>query len=305
MPGFQVVDCLGNGARSTIWRVREQTRNRYYALKRVFKQPGDDDRYFDQAINEFQIARHFDHPTVRKCYRLSRRRRWLQTQELRLLMELCEGNTCQACRPTDVGQAVAIFLKVAQGLTHIHARGHVHADIKPNNIVVADDGTVKIIDFGQSCPIGTIKERIQGTPDFIAPEQVHRRPLDARTDVFNFGASLYWTLTGQAIPTVLPKENNSVQLVNNLIVTPPAELNADVPPGLNRLVMDCIEFSPSRRPQRMTDITGRLDLIAHTLGRNNNDKPADQPPQEPQDIDRELDQLFGPADPGPFEDQFD
>jgi len=305
IPGFQLMECLGSGARSTIWRVREQSRNRYYAFKRVYKQPGDDDRYFDQAINEFRVARHFDHPTVRKYYRLRRRRRWLHTLELRLLMELCEGNTCQARRATDVGKVVAIFLKVADGLIHIHARGHVHADIKPKNIVVADDGTVKIIDFGQSCPIGTVKERIQGTPDFIAPEQVRRRPLDPRTDVFNLGASLYWTLTGQAIPTILPKADKSVQLVNDMVVTPPQELNADVPPGLSRLVMDCIEFKPSRRPQRMTDVAGRLDLVAHTLGRNGNDQAPDEPQEEFEDIDQQLDQLLGPPDPDFPEEPFD
>jgi len=286
------MDYLGKGARSTIWRVRERTRNRYYALKRVVKQPGDDDRYFNQAINEFQIARSFDHPAVRKYYRLRRRRRWLHTHELRLFMELCEGDTCQANRPADVGRAVAIFLEAASGLMHIHSRGHVHADIKPNNIIVAGDGTVKIIDFGQSCPIGTVKDRIQGTPDFIAPEQVHRRPLDARTDVFNFGAALYWTLTAKAIPTILPKEGNSVQLISDLIVTPPEELNPQVPLALNRLVLDCVEFNPSRRPQTMREVSGRLDLIAHTLGRDAGGPPAAGAEEEEPDLDRQLDQFF-------------
>ena len=63
-------------------------------------------------------------------------------------------------------------------------------------------GEVKVIDFGQSCRIGTVKERIQGTPDYIAPEQVARRPITSQTDVFNLGATLYWALTGQDIPTL-------------------------------------------------------------------------------------------------------
>ncbi len=292
------MDYLGKGARSTIWSVRDRNRNRYYAVKRVFKQPGDDDRYFRQATNEFEIARRFDHPAVRKYYRLRRIRRWLTTTELRLFMELCRGRNCQAQRPTDMGRTVAVFHQVARALHHVHACGYVHADIKPNNIIVAEDGTVKIIDFGQSCPVGTVKERIQGTPDFIAPEQVHRRPLDARTDVFNLGAALYWTLTGQAIPTVLPKEGNTVQLVSNMAVTPPGELNLQVPQALGRLVLDCIELTPSRRPASMQDVAGRLDLIAHTLGCDVSAPPPAEPgpsPNEVEDLDHELEEFFKEA----------
>jgi serine/threonine-protein kinase len=123
---------------------------------------------------------------------------------------------------------------------------------------------VKIIDLGQSCPIGTVKQRIQATPDFIAPEQVYRRPLDARTDVFNLAAALYWTLTGQAIPTVLPKKGG-VQFVTDLAIVPPDEMNSQVPLPLSRLVTDCIRINPAHRPASMNDVVSRLDLIAHTL----------------------------------------
>ena len=127
-------------------------------------------------------------------------KRWLSLKEIHLVMEFCEGKSVQENRPQSVEQVVQIFSKVAGGLAHMNSRGYVHADTKPNNIIVAADGEVKIIDLGQSCHMGTIKQRIQGTPDFIAPEQVRRLPLDARTDIYNFGASLYWGLSGQAIP---------------------------------------------------------------------------------------------------------
>ena len=135
-------------------------------------------------------------------------------------------------------------------------------------IWLADDGrTVKIIDLGQSCRVGIIKKRIQGTPDFIAPEQVHRQPLDSRTDVFNFGASLYWSLTGQAIPTVLPKKGE-VTLKIDLIVTPPEQLNPNVPSGLSKLINDCIEVSPARRPQSMKEVRSRIEMVRSTLTRS-------------------------------------
>ena len=271
VPGCQVMEFLGSGARSTIWRIRDRRTEAFYALKRVVRHSHDDDRFVHQALTEFRVASHFDHPAIRKYFRVRRVRSWLlQLVELQIFMEWCEGTTCQLNRPSQVEEVLRIFQVVAGALSHIHSRGFVHADMKPNNIIVGPDSTVKVIDFGQSCPIGTVKERIQGTPDFIAPEQVYRRPLDARTDIFNFGASLYWTLTGQAIPTILPKSSDSLMLVNELKVTPPSELNEQVTPTLDRLVMDCIEFQPSRRPDSARDIMGRLDLIAHTIKRNGN-----------------------------------
>src|SRR5438309_1276541 len=87
---------------------------------------------------------------------------------------------------------------------------YVVSDLKTNNILVGPDGKVKVIDFGQACKTGTCKERIQGTPDYIAPEQVKREAVTFRTDVFNFGATMYWTVTGQKIPTLftLKKDEN-------------------------------------------------------------------------------------------------
>ena len=276
IPGFEVLEYLGSGARSTIWRLRNKKTGQFCALKRIVRHAKDDDRYFEQAINEFNVAVNFDHPAIRKYYRIRKVRRFLKLEELHLLMELCPGKSCQGERPTDVMQTIRIFLVVADALVHMHSRWFVHADIKPNNIITADDGTVKIIDFGQSCSIGTVKTRIQGTPDFIAPEQVYRRPLDARTDVFNFGAALYWTLTGQAIPTVLPKKKNcGIQLRDGVNIIPPEKLNPDVNQSLSRLVMDCIETSPAKRPQTAKDVHVRLDLIAHAM--NLHDHLPEQP----------------------------
>jgi serine/threonine-protein kinase len=128
---------------------------------------------------------------------------------------------------------------------------------------------VKVIDLGQSCRIGTIKQRIQGTPDFIAPEQVHRRPLDSRTDVYNFGAALYWTVTGKAIPTVLPRER-ATNLKSDYVVTPPEKVNERVSAPLSKLIIDCVEMAPADRPESMSTVAARLGLIAHSLTRQSN-----------------------------------
>ncbi len=267
VPGYQVMEFLGSGARSTIWRLRDRQSGSSYALKRVIKRGAKDAKFLEQAINEYEVGRDLDHDCIRRIYKLRRVKKWLSLREIHLLMEYCEGHTIQQRRPEDVREAVRVFIQVAKALAYMNARGYVHADMKPNNIMVADGEIVKIIDLGQSCPLGAVKQRIQGTPDFIAPEQVRRDPLDARTDVFNLGAALYWTVTGQAIPTVLPRKGG-VTLVSEMAVRPPEQINEQVTPALSKLIRDCIEVSPSRRPGSVKEVHGRLNLIAAAMENN-------------------------------------
>ena len=276
VPGYQITRYLGSGARSTIWQIRERRTGKVFAFKRVVKRSSSDRRFLEQAENEYATSCQLDHPALRRIHDIRRIRRCFTVREIHLIMEYCSGQTVQDSRPEFVLQAVEVFMHVANGLQHMNRRGLVHADMKPNNILVAEDGTVKIIDLGQSCPTGTVKERIQGTPDFIAPEQVTRQPLDPRTDVFNFGAALYWTLTGRAIPTALPRKG-SVTMKMDHIVTPPEELNPNVPAALSKLIADCTEVSMSRRPSSVKDVRSRLELVRMTLKRNEPAKPEPPP----------------------------
>ncbi|MCL2700075.1 MAG: serine/threonine protein kinase [Phycisphaerae bacterium] len=262
VPGYQVVQYLGNGARSTIWQIRDNQSNERFVLKRVVKRTMADMRFIDQAVNEFEVASRLDHDNIRRVISIRKVKHWLAVREVHLIMEFCEGATIQDDPPRDILQVAEIFCQVASAMAYMNSRGFVHADMKPNNVVVAPSGLAKVIDLGQSCPLGTTKQRIQGTPDFIAPEQVHRGPLDARTDVFNFGATLYWALTGKPIVTALPKKG---MLMVDMIVQQPQELNPLVPIPFSKLVMDCIEIRPSRRPSSMNEVASRLALVAHSL----------------------------------------
>jgi len=163
------------------------------------------------------------------------------------------------------------FIQAAQGLKAMHVMGYAHCDIKPNNILRDDKGQVKVIDFGQSVKIGTIKERIQGTPDYIAPEQVARRPISVQTDVFNLGATLYWALTGKHIPTLytVNKKGENSFLLDTRIDTP-QDLNPKVPNALSNLVMQCIATNAKKRPADMDQVVTRLELSRHVLTRANN-----------------------------------
>ncbi len=265
---FQIVGTLGYGARSTIYAVKDG-QGASFALKRVTRRSGEDARFLTQAIHEHEIASHFDHPNLRRTHKIIRQRKMFRVSEVLVLMELVEGYSLEQHQPKDLGELCGVMKQVASALGAMHEQGYVHADIKPNNIMVTRDGSVKLIDFGQSCRAGIAKERIQGTPDYIAPEQVKRRPLSPATDAFNLGATLYWLLTDKHVPTLIPRGTAGVTYRDQQQPTPPREQNPDVPPALSSLVMSCIQADPLSRPQSMGEVLNRLDLALAQLERHN------------------------------------
>ena len=259
--GYEIMGTLGYGARSTIFAARD-SENHLFALKRVLKNNAADQRFLDQAVLEHEVARKFSHPSLRKSFKLMRQRKLMRTTEVVVVMEFVDGLSLEQARPRSLRRLVRIFQDTAIGLGVMHRGGYVHADIKPNNILITEKDIVKVIDFGQSCPIGTVKERIQGTPDYIAPEQVKRQEITPRTDVFNLGATMYWCLTRKHVPTMIPRPGESVSKKIKLMKPPPSprDLNPDIPPALSSLVMSCIEADPLERPQSMTQIYERLEI---------------------------------------------
>ncbi len=271
VPGYTIYERLGTGARATIWLAENQETGEMVALKRVVRRATEDDRFLVQAINDYEISGKVNHPYLRKSFDMRRVRRFFQTKELHILMEYVDGRTLEEVGALGTHGLLGIFMRVAHGLDALHQMGFIHTDIKPNNIMVGNDGEVKIIDFGLACRIGKIKERIQGTPDYIAPEQVERRvPLDQRTDVYNLGATLYWAVTGKHYPTVMPskKRSTGIDLVGPKEATPPEQINPNVPTALSRLVLDCCSPQPQNRPANMSEVVRRLELAQHILDKN-------------------------------------
>ncbi|MBS0188306.1 MAG: serine/threonine protein kinase [Planctomycetes bacterium] len=268
--GFKVLSDLGRGAASAIYLVKDKE-NHIWALKHVEKIEPKDQRFLDQAEAEYHVAQALDHPSIRKIVKMIKRGKSLlslETTHLYLVMELVDGVSMEVKPPKTFEEAVLIFEQTAEALHHMHTRGFVHADMKPNNIVVTADDTAKIIDLGQSCRIDTVKERIQGTPDYIAPEQVHCRPITPKTDVYNLGASMYWILTRKHIPTALGKGDSLLGKIDDNLIEKPAPaiaLNPRIPPMLSELIMNCLEIDPEKRPADMKLVSNRLNLIRAKL----------------------------------------
>ena len=264
--GYNVLGVLGYGANSTIYAVQEPKSGQIYAMKRVIFEGPKDQRFVDQVINEYEVATKVKHPVVRECLSLKRRRQFFKMKEVMLVMELVDGKNLVRQRPPTLRELIQVFVSVADALTAMHRAGYVHADMKPNNILLTENGEVKLIDFGQSCPIGTVKERIQGTPDYIAPEQVKRKSLTAETDIFNLGASIYWCVTDHHIPTLIPKGEKKIRLKKDMQpqeeLISPLDLNPDLPPLLNKLLLQCVEQRPEKRPESMAEVHDKLEIIA-------------------------------------------
>jgi len=263
--GFNIIKRIGSGARSAIYLATEQQNGTTVAVKRVIFEKPEDFRVFEQVETEFKVAQRIDHPYLRKCYKLKKIRRIFKVKELLLSMEYFDGQSLEDGPTLSLVDVLLVFRMVASGLNAMHQQGYVHCDIKPNNILLNKSGALKIIDLGQSCRIGTTKPRIQGTPDYIAPEQVRRKPIGVRTDVFNLGATMYWALTGKNVPTLIPKNKNGLALVIPKNCPAPHEIRSKVPIGVSKLIMDCIKDNPADRPRNMMMVTSRLDLIIHSL----------------------------------------
>ncbi|MEM8874600.1 MAG: serine/threonine-protein kinase [Planctomycetota bacterium] len=268
---YDIIERLGEGAGSTIYRARDSRTGREVALKHVVRHNPKDIRFVEQMEAEFEIARQFNHPNLRRTFDLKiSKSMLLKITEAYLILELVEGHSLDVKPPQSMLEALDTFIQAGRGLQYMHNLGYVHCDMKPNNIMRDTEGMVKVIDYGQSCPIGTIKDRIQGTPDFIAPEQVLRKPVDITTDAYNFGATLYWALTGTHIPTaytVKKKGGDNAFLVDSRIQTP-QDLNPRVPPVVSQVVMECVASKQSKRPGNMESVVHKLEIGRHILTRD-------------------------------------
>jgi serine/threonine protein kinase len=266
---FQVVGELGSGAHSRILHVRRTDDAKHYALKVVSIGGPGDLKFLEQARHEFRVAQLLDHPNLVKIYALETQRDWLfRTRTARLLIEYVNGKTLDMLKKLSVPRLLYVFARVAAGLTHMHRRRVFHADVKPNNVMLSRAGEVKIIDYGLAWIKGHDKGRLQGTPEYMAPEQVSHGLVNERTDIYNLGATMY-RLTTWRLPPSSMTEHGSLPLdARNWarLLKPVNELNAEAPPALCELIHRCLSYSAHGRPERMSEVQEVLEHLAQAPG---------------------------------------
>ena len=271
--GYKILSKIGSGAASDLYAVQDQKSKQVWALKYVGKKTDRDHRFIEQVEAEYDIGTKLNHPNIRGVEKMVKHRKRFKVAGVSLIMELVDAQPLDARLPSNQLEAVKIFIQIAQGLAHMHSRGYVHADMKPSNVLIDPHGPVKIIDLGQCCKIGTVKQRIQGTPGYMAPEQAHRQAITPKTDIYNFGATMYWVLVQEVIPTAMPpKDVHENSLYSGAVDTgmvkppmPPDQKRSDIHPLLSKQIMDCVQLDPHDRPESMQVVINRLELIQDLL----------------------------------------
>jgi serine/threonine-protein kinase len=260
---YRIVNTLGTGAGSTILLISDKTAGgKRYALKVVRRQDEEDDVYIEQAKVEYEAAQKLNHPAIAKVYDLRQKRSWFKLAGVELLMEYVDGKTLDEIEAPEMSQLVLVFCQVASALSHMHRRGVFHGDLKPSNIMLSKTGQVKLIDFGTAWLRNKDKNRAGGTPQYVAPEQVAEKVVDVKTDVYNFGATMYRMFTGRFANQGLPKAGDA----GARKLAAPIQINPKLPRPLNDLILTCLEISPDRRPAGMFEIHQQLSAVAKGLG---------------------------------------
>lgn len=268
IPNYRIIEKLGTGAQSRIFRARCMRTGKDYTVKIVKVVRPEDASFVDLLRTEHLIGSSIDHPVIRKVYELRMMRHRLRVRGAILFMEYVAGLSMgdKEFRGS-LEEILRIFAEAARGLDAMHRAGYVHADLKPSNILINPDGAVKLIDLGQSAKMNQAKVRVQGTIDYMAPEQVQRRVLDQRTDVFGLGATIHRVLTGKPIKTDMNQTITpySQSLVGKRVEEINGSATHELPACVSRLIERCCQPDPDDRIESMPSLIERIDFARTIL----------------------------------------
>ncbi|HXX92197.1 MAG TPA: protein kinase, partial [Planctomycetota bacterium] len=189
MGHYVLVSLLGKGGMAEVWKAWDRSLGRWVAVKYLRPDIGHPTQRIER---EGRMAGGLSHPGIISIYE-----RGIHQGRPYLVMPLVEGSSPRS--PLPPREAARIAHEVAQALFHAHERGVIHRDVKPANILIAEGGHVVLTDFGLAIPDdwATSRWAISGTPEYASPEQIRGDQLDARTDIYSLGATLYHFLSGR------------------------------------------------------------------------------------------------------------
>jgi len=259
---YEIIEIIGVGGMSVVYKARCNRLNRYVALKVLKDEYSADESLRRQFHDESQSVAILSHPNIVSVYDVSH----FEDTEY-IVMELIDGITLKEYlkrRGVLTWKEVTFFsLQIAKALEHAHSRNIIHRDIKPQNIMLLRDGTLKVADFGIAKNMvaqegtKTMGEAI-GSVHYVSPEQAKGSIIDARSDLYSFGVVMYEMLTGR-----LPFEGDSpvsiaIQHINSMAL-PPSDFVDGIPKTLESITMKAMNPSLARRYGSATDILRDLE----------------------------------------------
>jgi serine/threonine protein kinase/tetratricopeptide (TPR) repeat protein len=264
---YEIIEELGQGGMGRVYRAHDTKLNEEVALKLIKPEIAADKRTVERFHNEIKNARKISHPNVCRTHDLGE-----EGKTLYLTMEYIRGEDLKSLlhrtKALTVGAAVSVGRQIAEGLAEAHKQGIVHRDLKPGNVMIDKDGQAKIMDFGiaRSLQGGGItgEGAIIGTPEYMSPEQVEGKPADARADIYALGIILFEMVTGQ-VP--FEGETPFAIAVKHKSEPPPVpkKLAPQIPEGLSRLILKCLEKDKTRRYQTAEDLVVDLAAVEQAL----------------------------------------
>src|SRR5712691_968914 len=264
---YQLQDPIGRGGMATIYRARDRRMDRVVAVKVLREVYSTDPKFVRRFQVEAKAASALQHPNIVQVYDYG------QTDgNYYIVMELVEGTDLRRYLHSrgvlDVDRAIIIAHDVGLGLGAAHRRDIVHRDVKPQNVLVGRNGSIKLTDFGIASVYKDIHaERLTttgmtlGTVQYYAPEQAQGEIVSPAADVYALGIVMYEMLTGR---TPFDGENAVAVAMQHIqdAPTPPSHLNANLPPALEEIILRCLEKVPEMRFRDGSELARALELLA-------------------------------------------